>query len=89
MTIGEIDLIASALGLVPWKVMREAEEAVATEKVLASRPVVPLEVIDDREDEDRKDELLDFTRLAARTVSRRPAWDASRADEDAGEEPQD
>lgn len=35
------------------------------------------------------DELPDFTALAARTVSRRPGWDASQVGADAGEEPQD
>lgn len=34
-------------------------------------------------------DIPDFTQLAARTVTRRPGWDASQVGTDAGEEPQD
>jgi len=37
----------------------------------------------------REAELPDFSALAARTVRRRPAWEASQAGVDAGEEPQE
>ncbi len=53
-------------------------------EILAARPARPLELVDGA-----SDDAPDFERLAARTVPRRPGWDASRAGDDAGEEPQD
>ena len=54
-------------------------------EILASRPASrPFEPAGEAEEE-----IPDFAQLAARTVSRRPGWDASQAGTDAGEEPQD
>lgn len=73
-TIGEIYAISAALGINGLRIIQEAEEAVEEEERAS------FVIIDG-------DSLPDFSQLAARTVSRRPGWDASQAD--AGEEPQD
>ena len=71
--ISEIESVARAAAL---KRKRE---------ILASRPATrALEPAGEAEEE-----LPDFTQLAARTVTRRPGWDASQTGADTGEEPQD
>lgn len=71
--ISEIESVARAAAL---KRKRE---------ILASRPASrPFEPAGEAEEE-----IPDFAQLAARTVTRRPGWDASQAGADAGEEPQD
>lgn len=88
ITTGELESIARALGLTPWKVLKEAEEAASTlavkepaspsEGVEVSSP--PLSVIEGGRGVIPEPPMPDFSQLAARTVTSRPEWDAAQQD---------
>lgn len=79
ITVEETRVICEALGITVASVLREAE-AMWTQNE-------PADVIDFPRA--REEDLPDFTKLAARTVTNRPEWEARRALDDIGEENQD
>lgn len=102
MTLGELDAIASALGLVGWKVLRQAEEG----DTLASprpaspspttgpsatgvAPVLPFPERHPRHYHPDEPALPPLDRLAARTVTHRPQHAAMHEADHAGEEGQE
>lgn len=99
MTLGELDAIAEALGMVGWKVLRQAEEggSLASSHPVSPAPdpgtsgtgvatVVPFPERHPRHNPEPALPPLD--RLAARTVTHRPQHDAMHAADHAGEEDQ-
>ena len=83
--LSKFEDMARALGLIPWQVMREAEESLgeqADERSKHADNVVELPRA-------QEETLPDFTQLAARTVTNRPEWEARRALDSIGEENQD
>ena len=85
--LSKFEDMARALGLIPWQVMREAEQAdEATDEnfgIESLEPPTPLHP------HTQEENLPDFTKLAARKVANRPEWEARRALDDIGEENQD
>ena len=77
--VDDLEAVATALGLIPWQVMREAEDS-----LIEARN--PADVVDFPRAQEEN--LPDFTKLAARKVATRPEWEARRALDDIGEENQ-
>lgn len=82
--VNELEELADALGLVGSSVMREAERSL---KEQADEHSKPAEVIDFPHTQEEN--LPDFTKLAARTVTNRPEWEKRQALNEIGEESQD
>lgn len=95
MRMDDFRAIASALGLSAWRVVQQAEQGtdarkpvlVAHAERLLDERSKPADVIDFPHTQEEN--LPDFTKLAARTVTNRPEWDAIQALNDIGEESQD
>lgn len=91
--LSEFEGIAKALGLIPWRVMRQAEDELEAQSNVLRFPATsrqenqPTDVIDFPRAQEEN--LPDFTQLAARKVTNRPEWDAIQALNDIGEESQD
>ena len=99
MRMDDFRAIASALGLSAWRVVQQAEQGTDTRKPVpvtreaersleeqADERSKPADVVDFPRA--REEDLPDFTKLAARTVTNRPEWEARRALDDIGEENQ-
>ena len=95
MRMDDFRAIASALGLSAWRVVQQAEQGtdarkpvlVAHAERLLDERSKPADVIDFPHTQEEN--LPDFTKLAARTVTNRPECDAIQALNDIGEESQD
>lgn len=84
--VNELEELADALGLVGSSVMREAERSLKEQADERSKPDNVTKI---RRPRAQEENLPDFTKLAARTVTNRPEWDAIQALNDIGEESQD
>lgn len=82
--LSKFEDMARALGLIPWQVMREAERSLEEQADERSKPDNVVDFPHTQEEN-----LPDFTKLAARTVTNRPEWEARRALDDIGEESQE
>lgn len=91
--LDKFETLARALGLIPWRVMRQAEDELEAQSNVLRFPATsrqenqPTDVIDFPHTQEEN--LPDFTKLAARKVTNRPEWDAIQALNDIGEESQD
>ena len=83
--VDDLEAVATALGLIPWQVMREAERSLEEQADERSKPADNVVDFPRAQEEN----LPDFTKLAARKVTNRPEWDAIQALNDIGEESQD
>lgn len=81
--LSKFEDMARALGLIPWQVMREAEESLGEQADERSKPDNVVDFPHTQEEN-----LPDFTQLAARKVTNRPEWEATQALNDIGEENQ-
>lgn len=92
--LSEFEGIAKALGLIPWRVMRQAEDELEAQSNVLRFPATsrqenqPADNVVDFP-HTQEENLPDFTKLAARKVTNRPEWEARRALDDIGEESQD
>lgn len=82
--LSKFEDMARALGLIPWQVMREAEQSLEEQADERSKPA---DVIDFPRAQEEN--LPDFTQLAARKVTNRPEWEKRQALNEIGEENQD
>ena len=83
--LSKFEDMARALGLIPWQVMREAEESLGEQADERSKPADNVVDFPHTQEEN----LPDFTKLAARKVTNRPEWEATQALNDIGEEAQE
>ena len=90
VSVEDLALLAIALGTSASEIAARAEEAIAAGGG-ASLAILDGDGSGGADDEMHRpdDGLPDMSKLAARRVSLRPSWDASRAGTDAGENPQD
>ena len=90
--LSKFEDMARALGLIPWQVMREAEQSLeeqADEATGENFGIESLEPPTPLHPHTREENLPDFTKLAARKVTNRPEWEARRALDEIGEESQE
>lgn len=91
--LSEFEGIAKALGLIPWRVMRQAEDELEAQSNVLRFPATsrqenqPDNVVDFPRAQEEN--LPDFTKLAARKVTNRPEWEKRQALNEIGEESQD
>lgn len=83
MPLDKFEAVARALDLVPWQVMREAEQSLEEQADEHSKPDGVINFPRAQEEN-----LPDFTKLAARKVTTRPEWEKRQALDGIGEENQ-
>ena len=81
-TLTDIEAIATGLSIKPSQLVAHAER-------LLDERSKPDNVTEIRRPRAQEENLPDFTKLAARTVTNRPQWEATQALNDIGEESQD
>lgn len=85
--VDDLEAVATALGLIPSQVMREAEQA--DEAIDENFGIESLEPPTPLHSHTPEENLPDFTKLAARKVTNRPEWEKRQALNTIGEESQD